>query len=65
VAQALVQEGYYVFLDEVAASSLVHEQLQMTEGRGSQEFAPVEPAMDDVNGVDVREGIAYHMHSFD
>jgi rare lipoprotein A len=65
VAQALVQEGYYVFLDKVAASSLVHEQLQMTEGRGSHEFTPVEPAMDDVNGVDVREGIAYHMHSFD
>jgi hypothetical protein len=65
VAQALVQEGYYVFLDEVAASSLLHQQLQMTEGRGAQEFEPVEPAMDDVKGVDAPEGIAYHMHSFD
>src|SRR5919106_6813032 len=36
VAQALVQEGYYVFLDEVAASSLVHQQLQMTEKKKSQ-----------------------------
>jgi rare lipoprotein A len=65
VAQALVQEGYYVFLDEVAASSLLHQRLQMTEGRGSREFPPVEPAMEKVNGVDVRKGIAYHMHSFD
>jgi rare lipoprotein A len=65
VAQALVQEGYYVFLDEVAASSLLHQQLQMTEGRGAQEFEPVEPAMDDVKGVDAPEGMAYHMHSFD
>jgi rare lipoprotein A len=65
VAQALVQEGYYVFLDEVAASSLVHQQLQMTEGRGAHEFEAVEPAMDDVTGVVAREEIAYHMHSFD
>jgi rare lipoprotein A len=65
VAQALVQEGYYVFLDEVAASSLLHQRLQMTAGGGSREFAPVEPAMENVNGVDVRKGIAYHMHSFD
>ena len=65
VAQALAQEGYYVFLDEVAASSLLHQRLQMTEGRGSREFAPVEPAAEDVKGVDVRNGIAYHMHSFD
>jgi rare lipoprotein A len=65
VAQALVQEGYYVFLDEVAASSLLHQRLQMTEGRGSREFPPVEPAMEKVNGVDVRKGIAYHIHSFD
>jgi rare lipoprotein A len=65
VAQSLVQEGYYVFLDEVAASSLVHQQLQMTEGRGTHEFEAVEPAMDDVTGVVAREEIAYHMHSFD
>jgi rare lipoprotein A len=64
-AQALVQEGYYVFLDEVAASSLVHQRLQMTQGRGSREFAPAEPAADDVDRVDVWEGVAYHLHSFD
>jgi rare lipoprotein A len=64
-AQALVQEGYYVFLDEVAASSLLHQQLRMTEPRGAPTFEPVEPAMADVQGVDVREGMAYHMHSFD
>jgi rare lipoprotein A len=65
VAQALMQEGYYVFLDKVAANSLLHQRLQMTEGRGSREFGPVKAAMDDVKGVDMREGMAYHMHSFD
>jgi|Tabmets5t2r1_1033131.scaffolds.fasta_scaffold56420_2 rare lipoprotein A len=64
-AQALVQDGYYVFLDEVAASSLLHQRLHLTEDQGSREFTPVEPAVNDVRGVDVREGIAYHMHSFD
>jgi rare lipoprotein A len=64
-AQALVQDGYYVFLDEVAASSLLHQRLHLTADQGSREFTPVEPAVNDVRGVDVREGIAYHMHSFD
>jgi rare lipoprotein A len=65
VAQTLAQEGYYVFLDEVAASSLLHQRLQMTQSDGSREFAPPEPAVEDVNSVDVRSGMAYHMHSFD
>lgn len=65
VAQALAQEGYYVFLDEVAANSLLHQRLQITEGRGSREFAPPEPTVDAVDGVDVRQGMASHMHSFD
>ena len=65
VAQELVQEGYYVFLDEVAASSLLHQRLRMAGDRGSREFEPVEPAGDNAGGVDVRKGVAYHMHSFD
>jgi peptidoglycan lytic transglycosylase len=65
VAQELVQEGYYVFLDEVAASSLLHQRLRMAGERGSREFEPAEPARDDSGGVDVREGMAYYMHSFD
>jgi peptidoglycan lytic transglycosylase len=65
VAQGLVQEGYYVFLDEVAASSLLHQRLRMAGERGSQEFKTVEPARDDSGGVDVRGGMAYYMHSFD
>ena len=65
VAQALAQAGYYVFLDEVAASSLLHQRLQLTQGEGAREFAPPEPAMDAVNSGDVRVGMAYHMHSFD
>jgi rare lipoprotein A len=65
VAQGLVQEGYYVFLDEVAASSLLHQRLRMAATKGSREFEPVEPAGDEVGGVDVRQGFAYYMHSFD
>jgi rare lipoprotein A len=65
VAQALVQEGYYVFLDEVAANSLLHQRLRMAGETASREFGPVEPALENVAGVDVRAGIAYHMHSFD
>jgi rare lipoprotein A len=65
VAHALVQEGYYVFLDEVAASSILNQRLQMAGDRGSREFEPIGPAWKDVDGIDVREGIAYHMHSFD
>ena len=64
-AQALAQDGYYVFLDEVATSSLLHQRLQLVQGGGSREFAPIEPAGNDVNRVDVRQGMAYHMHSFD
>jgi rare lipoprotein A len=65
VANALVQEGYYIFLDEVAASSFWNQRLHMAGERGSREFEPVRPSMHDLNGVDVRQGFAYHMHSFD
>jgi rare lipoprotein A len=65
VAKSLVQEGYYVFLDEVAASSLLNQRLQMAGGKGSREFEPIGPVTDDVHRNDVWEGIAYHMHSFD
>jgi peptidoglycan lytic transglycosylase len=65
VAQALVEDGYYVFLDEVAARSLLHQRLRLAQGGGSREFAPIEPAVAEVNRVDVRQGMAYHMHSFD
>ena len=65
VAQELVQEGYYVFLDEVAASSLLHQRLRMAGEKGPREFEPVEPVLNNVDRVDVREGIAFHMHSFD
>src|SRR5262245_19942962 len=65
VAQALVQDGYYVFLDEVASSSLLDQRLQLAQGEGSRQFAPIEPAVNNVNRLDVRQGMAYHMHSFD
>jgi len=65
LAQWLVQEGYYVFLDEVAASSLLHQRLRMAGEKDSREFKPIEPAADDAGGIDVRQAIAYHMHSFD
>jgi rare lipoprotein A len=65
VAQTLTREGYYVFLDEVPASSLLHQRLQMTQGHGSQEFTPAEPVVEETNHADVRIGLAYHMHSFD
>jgi rare lipoprotein A len=64
-AQALVQNGYYVFLDEVAASSLLHQRLQMTKARSEREFGPVEPAERNPPEVDVRRGVASYMHSFD
>jgi rare lipoprotein A len=65
VAQALMQDGYYVFMDAVAASSFLHQRLQMTEDRGSRQFEPVEPMADDADAVWVRQEVAYHMHSFD
>jgi rare lipoprotein A len=65
VGHALAQEGYYVFLDEVATDSLLHERLQMAREPGSQTFDPVGHAMGDAGGVDVRHEMAYHMHSFD
>jgi hypothetical protein len=65
VAHALVQDGYYVFLDEVAASSLLHQRLQMAEDTRARPFEPVEPAVDERPEVDKRQEVAYHMHSFD
>jgi rare lipoprotein A len=65
VAQDLTQEGYYVFLDEMAMSSLLTHRLQMVGERSLGEFEPIMPAGDAPEGVDVREGIAFHMHSFD
>jgi rare lipoprotein A len=65
VAQALVQDGYYVFLDEVMASSLLPQRLGMAHAGSSREFTPIEPAVHKVKSVDVGQGMAYHMHSFD
>jgi rare lipoprotein A len=65
VAHALVQEGYYVFMDEVATNSLLHQRLQMAREPGSQTSEPVDRAMDEADGGDVRQEMAYHMHSFD
>jgi rare lipoprotein A len=64
-AHELVKEGYYVFLDEVASSSLLHHRLHMAGESGSREFRPVNPARDDSDRVNVRQGIAYHMRSSD
>jgi rare lipoprotein A len=68
VANILVQEGYYIFLDEVASSSILHQRLQMTadsQGQHSSIFEPLAPTLEQTPGGDVRDGIAYHMHSFD
>src|SRR5262245_36912546 len=65
VAHELVEDGYYVFLDEVALSSLSNHRLHMAGARGSREFEPVEPARHDFEPIDVRRGIAYYIHSSD
>jgi rare lipoprotein A len=65
VAYALVQEGYYVFQDEVAANSLLHQRLHLGRESGSQAFEPVDRSMEDVAEIDVRQKMAYHMHSLD
>jgi rare lipoprotein A len=65
VAYALVQQGYYVFQDEVAANSLLHQRLQMAQEPSSHTVDPVDRAMDDVGGAEVRQEMAYHMHSLD
>lgn len=62
VANTLVQEGYYVFLDEVAASSLLDQRLHMagdSEEKKSPAFEPVGPS------ANHWEGVAYHMRSSD
>jgi rare lipoprotein A len=61
-ANALVREGYYVFLDEVAASSLLNQRLQMAGEHGSREFEALGPALDGLDEIDVRQGIVYHLH---
>ena len=68
VANALVDEGYYIFLDEVAASSILNQRLEMARGhddRRSREFEPVESSADGLGGVGMRTGMAYHVHSSD
>jgi rare lipoprotein A len=68
VANALVQDGYYVFLDEVAASSLLNQRLRMAGDSREQRargFRPADPSMDDLERIDVREGMAYYMRSSD
>jgi hypothetical protein len=68
IAQALADDGYYVFLDEVGASSLLHQRLQMAAEGGSREFAPLAPTPPvevGPNNVDVRDGLVSYLHSFD
>jgi rare lipoprotein A len=68
VANALVREGYYVFLDEVAASSLLNQRLYMTGDGGEQRsrpFEPVGPSVDEADGSAVWEKMAYHPRSSD
>ncbi len=65
VAHTLVQAGYYVFLDEVATNSLLHQRLQMAREPDSRPLEPVDRAVDEVGEVDVLQEMAYHMHSFD
>jgi hypothetical protein len=69
LAQGLAEDGYYVFLDEVAASSLLHQRLQMAAvGGGSRDFAPLAPTspVEVVpSSVDVRDELVSYLHSFD
>jgi rare lipoprotein A len=55
VLSALVEQGYYAFLDEVGESSFL-ERLHMADGMEQQEVAPSQPAED---GMDGREGVAF------
>jgi rare lipoprotein A len=68
VANTLVDEGYYIFLDEVAASSILSQRLRMAAehgDRGSREFEPIGSSVNDLGGIDVRTGMAFHVHSSD
>jgi hypothetical protein len=69
IAQGLAEGGYYVFLDEVAASSLLHQRLQMAAAEGgSRDFAPLAstpPVEVAPNSVGVRDGMVSYLHSFD
>jgi rare lipoprotein A len=67
-ANTLVQEGYYIFLDEVAASSIWNQRLQVAGDNGEQRsraFEPVRPSADGWKRINVREGVAYYRHPFD
>jgi rare lipoprotein A len=68
VATTLVQEGYYIFLDEVAASSILNQRLQMAgngDAKRAREFESVNPSEHHANEIDVRQGVAYYLHSFE
>jgi rare lipoprotein A len=68
VANVLVREGYYIFLDEVAANSILNQRLHMTEENRRTKtsmFEPINPSAEQAESVDVREGVAYHMNSFE
>jgi rare lipoprotein A len=68
VANTLVEEGYYIFLDEVAASSILNQRLRIAADhgdRGSREFEPIGSSVDGLGGIDVRTGMAFHVHSSD
>ena len=68
VAKALVEEGYYIFLDEVAASSILNQRLQMAGGhddRQSRIFVPVDSPADGADGFGAHTGMAYRVHSPD
>lgn len=70
IAHVLVREGYYIFLDEVAADSILHQRLEMAADnnnrqQGTSIFAPITPIPEHSPEMDVRDGIAYHTRSFD
>ncbi|HXH10847.1 MAG TPA: septal ring lytic transglycosylase RlpA family protein [Alphaproteobacteria bacterium] len=61
VLNALMEEGYYAFLDEVPASSFL-ERLQMADETARQELAPSQSEPD---GLHVREGIAFRFDAIE
>jgi hypothetical protein len=58
---ALVQEGYYAFLDEVAASSFL-ERLHMADESVQEELTPSQPEPD---GLDMRDGMAFRFDALE
>lgn len=57
----LVRDGYYAFLDEVAASAFL-ERLRIADDGERQELAPSSPQTDD---LDMREGVAFRFDSIE